>query len=272
MRGIIAYFKKSFLTAMQYKFELFMAYVIPLITLGLFYILLQNPFKNAGYTIVTVDNYGISYLKYAISGIVLSFYPFKILISFCQEMQDIKRVGQLEMLLVSPTGFGKIIGAMFIWRLFFNLIIISPFLIFGVYYIRAHYVFTINQILSMSLVLSLSLVSFFCFALCVTGLILIFDKVVYFVGLCIQVLRVLGDILVPIYLLPEPLKLIAAGLPLRLYLNPLRGIIFNNYSLINIIPYLCKLFIFIIIMGPISVIFFRFCLKKAMTDGILGRY
>ena len=272
MRGIIAYFKKSFLTAIQYKFNIFMACITPLIALGLFYTVSQTFIGNGGNIIVTMDNYSISYFKYAISGIILSYYPFKVLSSFCQEMENAKQVGQLEMLLVSSTSFGKIIGAMFTWKLIFSLMITLPCLIFGAYYIKEYYVFTASQVLLISLVLFLSLMVFFCFVLCVAGFILIFDRVVYFVGLCIQGLRILGDIFIPIYFLPKPLKLIAAGLPLQLYLNPLRGIIFNHYSLINIAPYLCKLLIFIIIMGPISIIFFRFCLKKAMTDGILGRY
>lgn len=272
MRGTIAYFKKSFLTAFQYKFNIFMGYLAPFIGLIILYIYFQTPLKRASNIIVNIDNFSILYFQYAISGVALSFYQLRALRSFCQEMEGAKQVGQLEILLSSSTSFGKIIGAMFLWRLVFSLIVTSPFLILATYLVREYYVFSFFKVLLIIMVLLFSVALFFCFALCIAGLVLVFDRVMYFVGLLIQGFMVLGDIFIPIYLLPDPIKTIAEKVPIRLYLNPLRGIVFNNYSLVDIMPDLYKLFIIIVIMFPISFIFFRLCLKKVMVDGTLGRY
>lgn len=272
MRSIIAYYKKSFLTAAQYKFNIFMGYISPLLIIIMLYLLSYTPFKNSRDIIITMDNYTMSYSEYAISGVIFSMFLFKILTSFCLEIERTKRVGHLEMLLISSTSLERIIVAMFTWRFIFILMMILPYLFFGVFYIRKYYLFTLSQFLLIGLVLLPSVIIYCSYALCISGLVLLYDRIMYFTAFFVQGLRLFGDVFIPISFFPESLKIVIKKIPLHLYCETLRGIVFDNQSLIGILPNLSRLFIIAIILCPISVIFFKLCLKKAMKNGILGRY
>jgi len=272
MRGIIAYIKKSFLIAMRYKFNIFMEYVSPLLLLLILYIVYNAPFKNSGHIIINIDNSTIPYIKYLTSGILFSIFQFRILYMFCKEMEYNKIAGYLEMLIVSSTSFTNIIIAMFTWRSFFNFMVTLPYLIIGLYCIKGYLMITFSKMLLMILVLLLSFVIFCCLALFMAGLVLILDKGLRFVVFFNQALRIIGGIFIPVHLLPKALRIIAEGSPIYIYIKSLRGIVFNNYSLVDIAPDIGKLLIFIAIMCPISIIFLKLCLKKRMIEGTLERY
>ena len=272
MRGVLAYLKKSFLIATRYKLNIFIEYISPIILLFIFYVVYSISFRNGKYIYVSVDNYSITYLKYSVTGILFSVYQFRILYMFCREMEYNKIAGYMETLIISSTGLTKIIIAMFIWRMVFNFLVTLPYLVIGLFLIKGYIALTFSKLLLIVCILLLSFFIFCCMGLFMAGLIIVFDQGLHFAVFFNQVLKLTGGIFIPLYLFPETLRVFLENSPVYIYINLLRGIIFDNYSMVDIIPGISKLLIFMAIMCPVSVIFFNLCIKKSMVEGTLDRY
>ena len=272
MRGIIAYVKKSFLIAMRYKFNIFIEYISPLLLLFIFYVVYNISLRNGKYIYVSIDDYTITYLKYLITGIMFSVYQFRILYMFCREMEHNKIAGYMEMLIISSTGLTKVIVAMFVWRLLFNFLVTLPYLVIGLFCIKGCLALTLSKVLLIAGILLLSFLIFCCMALFMAGLVLIFDQGLRFVVFFNQALKLAGGVFIPLYLFPETLRTLIGNSPVYIYITLLRGIIFDNYSMVDAAPGICKLLIYVVIMLPVSVWFFNICLKKCMIEGTLERY
>jgi ABC-2 type transport system permease protein len=82
----------------------------------------------------------------------------------------------------------------------------------------------------------------------------------------------LGGILFPVEVLPKPFQVIAAILPITHAVKALRELLLARVGFHEIIPLLLNLTIFIALVAPVSILFFRYAVQRAKKDGSLIQF
>ena len=82
----------------------------------------------------------------------------------------------------------------------------------------------------------------------------------------------LGGVYYPITVLPEWLQRFSYVLPITYSLEGMRLALLRGYSWRQLSPNIYALIVFSVIMLPISVLVFRYAIRKAKMDGSLAQY
>ena len=82
----------------------------------------------------------------------------------------------------------------------------------------------------------------------------------------------LGGIVFPVEVLPLPFQYLAELLPITHAVKALRELLLAQMEFQAIIPLLINLVIFILLLSPVSILFFRYAVKRAKIDGSLIQY
>ena len=80
------------------------------------------------------------------------------------------------------------------------------------------------------------------------------------------------NIVFPVEVLPLPFQYLAELLPITHAVKALRELLLAQMEFQAIIPLLINLVIFILLLSPVSILFFRYAVKRAKIDGSLIQY
>ena len=84
--------------------------------------------------------------------------------------------------------------------------------------------------------------------------------------------KFLGGVIFPVEVLPRPFQVVAEVLPMTHAVKALRELLLARMDLADIVPLIIKLIIFIVITVPLSIVFFRYAVKRAKLDGSLVQF
>jgi ABC-2 type transport system permease protein len=82
----------------------------------------------------------------------------------------------------------------------------------------------------------------------------------------------MGGVFFPIEVLPEWLRWISYLIPITYTLKGLRASLLTTADFSQILPHITALFIFSVVLFPLSLFMFRLALRKAKRDGSLTHY
>jgi ABC-2 type transport system permease protein len=264
---ILAFVKRDILVAVSYRFRLILDFGRLFVTLFMFYFI-DKTFGGA--ISPYLERYGGDYFPYVLIGMSASSFVSVGLDAFSDEIRAAQVEGTLEALLCTPTSIYTILIGNSIWS-FLEAFGGTVFLLgTGVIFMGLH--FTFSQFCFVIIVLILTLFAFIAVGMLSASFIMIFKQ-----GNPIGMIfgtssYFLGGIIFPVEVLPRPFQFMAEFLPITHAVKALREILLAQVKLNTIIPVIIKLFIFIAFLSPVSILFFRYAVRRAKKDGSLVQY
>ncbi len=264
---ILAFIKKDFLVVISYRFRLILDFGRLFITLFMFYFIGKT---FGGAISPYLGRYGGDYFPYVLIGLSVSSFVSVGLNAFSSEIRAAQVEGTLEALLCTPTSIYTILVGNSTWSFLEAFGGTALLLGTGVIFMGLH--FTFHQLLFVMIVLILTLFAFIAVGMLSASFIMIFKQ-----GNPIGMIfgtssYFLGGIIFPVEVLPRPFQIMAEALPITHAVKALREILLAQVELDTIIPVIIKLIIFIAFLSPVSILFFRYAVKRAKKDGSLVQY
>ena len=258
-----AFFRKDYLDASSYKVAFAFRF------LGIFFSVLSFFFISRLIPSAAVKDYGGDYFSFVLVGIALSSFIGLGMHEFAGLMRGMQTTGTIETVLSSRTKLSIVLFGSSLWAYLMTILNIGVYFIFGIFVFNVE--FNVN-ILAAIIILVLSTICFSAIGIMAAGMILIFkrgDPLTWVFG---TVSSLLGGTLYPITIMPLWLQKIAMLLPITHALRAMRHAIIQGYSLKALSLDIYLLMFFCLVLVPISLVVFKFALKKAKKDGSLMKY
>ncbi|MBN1291291.1 MAG: ABC transporter permease [Candidatus Latescibacteria bacterium] len=262
-----AFMKKDFLITISYRFAIFLRFGGMFVSLLMLYYIGKTFSGNIS---PYLSRYGGNYFPYVLVGMSVSSFVTVGLGALAREVRSAQVEGTLEALLSTPTSIYTILIGNSLWTFIMALIHTLFFLVLGVLFLKL----TIMPAQAMFgfLILILTFAAFLSIGMLSAAFIMIFKQ-----GNPIQFIfgtssYFLGGVLFPVEILPGPFQFIAAFLPISHAVKAIRELLLARVEIYEIFPLIFKLVIFIVIVTPVSIMFFQYAVKRAKRDGSLVQY
>ena len=190
--------------------------------------------------------------------------------SFSQSIRQGQVTGTLEAMLVTPTRLSTILISSSLWSFAFTsldvvLYLLLGWLLFGVDLSRADW-------LAALVVQVLTIVTFSALGIISASFIMVFKQ-----GNPLDIVlsiasSLLGGVYYPVTVLPAWLQPISALLPITYSLRAMRLAVLQGQGLAALAFDLLALAAFAVVLFPLSLLAFRWALRKARRDGSLTQY
>ena len=264
---IIAFIKRDFFISLSYRFNIILRFGFLVVSLFMFYFIGKT---FSGTISPYLDKYGGDYFPYVLVGLAVSSFVSIGLSSLASDIRNAQVKGTLEALMSTSTSIYTILIGNSLWSFITSFLGSISLLLAGILFIGIKLVFT--QVLITFFILFLTFIAFLSVGMLSASFIMIFKQ-----GNPIGMIfgsssYFLGGIFFPIEVLPEPLKIISAFLPITHSIRALRDLLLARISFVQIYPLIINLLIFIIILAPLSILFFHYSVKRAKRDGSLIQY
>jgi len=269
---LLAFLKKDFLEAISYRFNPLLNAVAMLLSVFLFYFIARI---FSGAASPYLDRYGGDYFPYVLIGLAVSNFVTVGLEALSGQIRRAQTFGTLEALISTPTSIYTILIGNSLWtfltiRSATALARAVALLIVGFAIIHLP-VLWLNALVSFG-VLLLTFAAFLAVGTLSAGFIMIFKRgnpISYFFGWSSFFL---GGVLFPVEVLPRPLQSLAAALPITHAVKAIRELLLARAGIRETAPLIYNLLLFILVLTPVGIVFFRFAVNRAKRDGNLVQY
>lgn len=266
IRKLISFVKKDFIETTNYKFAFLMQFGSIFISLAIFFFL----DKTLGKIVLKeLERYGGDFFSFILIGLAFTNYYSLGLTSFSSNLRNAQLKGTLEALLVTPTPLPLIVFGSSIWAFLFATVKVVLFLLIGSFFFKADLA---NNYLGACLVLVLTIIVFCSIGILSASFIMIFkrgDPIYWIFG---TASNLIAGIYFPVSVLPEFLRKFSVLLPITHSLEAMRLLLLKDYSLGAVWPQVRALILFMIVLLPISMLFFKFAVTIAKQEGSLIQY
>jgi len=264
LRKLFAFLKRDFLINASYK----SAFLFDFITIfssviTFFFIARLFGEKAAAY----LANYGGDYFSFVLIGIAFSGYMSAAMGSFTSAISEEQSYGTLEAIILSPTTISTVLICSSLWKFIFTSFRVIVYLILGWLFFGLD-LSKVNLPASL-IILLLTVISFSGLGILSASCVLIFkraDPVNWLFG---GISRFLSGVYFPIAILPVWLQKISYIIPLTYALEAMRKSLILGSPLKEVAPQILSLFLFSAIFFPLSILSFKFALKRAKKNGSL---
>lgn len=264
---LLAFIKKDFLITVSYRFAFFLRMGSIVISLFMLYFI-GKTFNGA--MSPYLSRYGGNYFPYVLIGMAVSSFVSVGLGALAREIRSAQVQGTLEALLSTPTSIYTVLIGNSLWTFVEALLQTVMLLAAGIIFLNIsihplHYLFAF-------FVLLLTFTSFLIIGMLSAAFIMIFKQ-----GNPIQFIfgtssYFLGGILFPVEVLPNSFQYAAQILPITHAVKAIRELLLAGTDIADVMPLMFNLLIFISIVSPVSICFFRYALKRAKKDGSLVQF
>jgi len=267
LNKIIAFIKRDFSMEVSYRLAFILRLGRILTTVLTFYFISKLFGKGPS---VHLGEYGGEYFPFVLIGIAFSEYLMISLRSFSQSIRHEQVMGTLEAMLATPTRVSTLIIGASIWDFVFTSINIVIYLLLGAVFFGLD--LSNANMFSGIIILILTIISFSSIGIISSAFILMLkkgDPLSWFMGVCFGLL---GGVYFPVSIMPRFLQAFSFLLPITYSLRGLRLALLKGYGFDMLLYEIGALFIFCIVLLPVSIRIFKLALKKAKTDGSLVHY
>ncbi len=264
---VIAFIKRDFFNQVSYKLDFFLGWLGILVQIVTFYFISRLFGKEAG---GYLRDYGGQYFPFVLIGIAFSGYLLNALKDCANNLRLEQLIGTLEMMLVTPTKLSTIIFSMSFWSFIYTSISVFFYLLCGVLFFKLN--LSQANFLSALVVFILTIFSFSSIGVISAAFIVVYkrgDPINWLIG-TFSVL--FGGVYFPVNILPKSLQLISCFLPITHSLKGLRYALLEGYTLNALLPEISMLFVFSVVFLPLSILIFKYAVKKAKINGTLAHY
>lgn len=269
LRKPLAFFKKDFLMEVSYRFSFVLQFGSIFFSVVMFYFVGQL-IGEAPSVQSSISEYGGQYFSFVLIGIAFSNFLSVGLGSFSNGIRAEQMIGTLEAMLVTPTRLPTIILSSSQWSFAFTSIRVGIYLLLGGLFFGVS--FAQASILPALLALVLTVVAFSSLGIISASFIMIFKKGDPIAWVISTSSTLLGGVYYPITILPDWLQALSYLFPITYALRAIRLSLLQGYGFTEIGSDLMALLIFSIVTLPISLLIFRYAVKRAKRDGSLAYY
>jgi ABC-2 type transport system permease protein len=262
---LLAFLKKDFIIDISYKLFFIIKFVNIFLGVVVYYFLSKLiGFDASKY----ISNYSLDYFSYVIIGIAFSGYLNTAINTLSESLKDAQNTGTLEFMLSTPTSIILFLFGSSLWSFIVKSFDVIIYFVFGIFVFGLK----LNNInfLSTILITILTVLSFISFGIFGASLVILYKR--DFSGWINSVFRFLGGVYFPITIFPIGIKVFSYLMPVTYALDGLRLALLKGYSISQLTANILVLSLFIIILTPLSIYFFKFSINKAKKDGTLTEF
>jgi len=262
-----AFLSRDFRLELSYKFSFFLQFFGIFFSVFLFYFLSLLLGQAAS---PYLQEYGGNYFAFVLIGIAFSGYFGVGLSSYAGSIRDAQTTGTLEAMLLTPTRLSTMVLASSLWDYLMTTFRVVVYLAIGVV------VFGLNlgrgNLPAALLVLALTVITFSSLGILSASFIMVFKRGDPVTWLFNSLASLLGGVYYPIGIMPGWLQQIAGLIPVTYALRAMRLALLQGASVSELVPDLAALVGFSVVLLPLSLLAFRFAVRRARVDGSLTHY
>jgi ABC-2 type transport system permease protein len=267
MNKLFAFLKKDFLVTLSYRFNILLSLIGIFLSALMFYFIGKT---FSGAISPYLERYGGDYFPYVLIGIAVSNFVTVGLSALSQQVRSAQVEGTMEALLSTPTSIYTVLIGNSLWSFLSALGSAMALIAAGFLVIR----FEVSALRATAavVVLLLTFLAFLMFGILSASFVIIFkrgDPIGYVFGWSSFLL---GGILFPVEVLPGPLPFLSRFLPITYAIKAIRELLLVRASFQSVFPLVMTLCLFIVVLGPGSLLFFRYAVRRARKDGNLVHY
>ncbi|MBE0428419.1 MAG: ABC transporter permease [Thermoleophilia bacterium] len=269
LRKPLAFLKKDFLMEISYRFSFVLQFASIFFSVVLFYFVGQL-LGEAPSVQRSISEYGGDYFSFVLIGIAFQNFLSVGLGSFSNNIRAEQMIGTLEAMLVSPTRLPTIVLSSSQWSFAFTSIRVGAYLLLGGLFFGVS--FGGARVLPALTALVLTVVAFSSLGIISASFIMIFKKGDPIAWAISTSSTLLGGVYYPITILPDWLQIASYAFPITYALRAIRLSLLQGQGFSQVGGDLGALVIFSAITLPISLLIFRFAVRRAKRDGSLAYY
>ncbi|OGX43221.1 MAG: hypothetical protein A3F87_02010 [Omnitrophica WOR_2 bacterium RIFCSPLOWO2_12_FULL_51_24] len=267
LKRLLALIKKDFLVESSYKFA-FLSNILGVFVSVLSYFFIDKLFGQK--MVSHLEEFGVNYFSYVLLSMAFFSYIGVGLGSFAGRIQSEQSQGTLEAILLTPTGISTILFSMALWNLLFATIDMGIYVILAVFLFKIDFV-NIN-ILSTLVILLLTITSFSGLGILSASFVITFKRGTPLDWVISNVEGLISGVYFPITVLPGWLQFMAKFFPITYAIRAVELAVYRGYSLFQLRKEIAFLFLFSLLLLPLSLAVFKYALRRARMDGSLTQY
>jgi ABC-2 type transport system permease protein len=268
-RKPLAFFKKDFLMEVSYRFSFVLQFASIFFSVVMFYFV-GKLLSEAPSVQRSISEYGGEYFAFVLIGIAFQNFLSVGLGSFSNSIRAEQMIGTLEAMLVTPTRLSTIVLSSSQWSFAFTSIRVGIYLLLGGLFFGVS--FGDANILPALTALVLTVIAFSSLGIISASFIMIFKRGDPLAWAISTSSTLLGGVYYPISILPDWLQTLSYLFPITYALDAIRLSLLQGYGFSGIATDLLALVAFSAITLPLSLLAFRYAVKRAKRDGSLAYY
>ncbi len=266
-RKPMAFVKKSYLSAISYKLSFVMELFNIILSVAVFFFM-SKLFGTA--FIPYLKAYGGDYFSFVLIGIALSDYLSLAMGSMASTIQGGQVMGTLEALLATPTEIPTIVISSSLYSFIWTSIRVIVYLIVGALGFKLN--LASANYGGALLILVLTIIAFSSMGIISASFIMVLKRGDPISWVFTNLSWLVGGLYYPVEVLPAWLQKLSVFLPLTYSLSGMRLALIKGYSLAQLSTQIWALVIFAAVMLPISIMGFKYAVRRAKLDGSLTQY
>ena len=267
MKKPLIFLWRDFIQETSYKLS-FAMQIIGIFSSILVYFFLSKLFGDAGTHYL--KPYGGNYFSFVLIGVAFFSYLGVSVQAISSSIREGQTLGTLEALLITQTEIPTIIVSSSLYGFLWASFKVAVYLFLGVA------VFGIDigraNLAGAFLLLFLTITSFTSVGIISASFVMVLKRGDPVGWLFTSLSALLGGLYYPVSVLPDWVQHIAYLLPVTYALEGMRLALLKGYSINELLPNIFALVIFSCIMMPLSIISFKYAVKKAKKEGSLTQY
>ncbi len=213
---------------------------------------------------------GHSYFSFALVGVAFFDYMSVALNTFDQAIEEARRTGTLEALLVTDTSLPTILAGSAVYPFVVESLRTGVYMLWG----TLLFGFSVGQAnwLGAVIVLAVSILAFAGMGILSAGYLMLFKRGNPAKWLLLGASGVLGGMMYPVSVLPHSLQIFSRLLPITYSLEGLRAALLDGAGIAALWPSIAALAAFAIVLLPVSFVVFAWALRRTKINGTLSHY
>ncbi len=267
MRKVWAFLRRDWYIERSYRVALFLRFFSIFFRVFIFYFLGR---LVSGEAIPALKPYGGDYFAFALIGIAFSGYFGVGLSSFASNLRNAQTTGTLEAMLLTPTRPSVIIVASCLWDYLLTTVYTLLHLLVGAVFLGVD--FGRGNYPAALLILVLATIAFSSLGIVAASFVMVLKRGDPIAWLFNTVAVLLGGVYYPVEVLPRWLQVLSAFLPVTYALRAMRQALLMGASTRALLPDILILTLFCLLLTPLSLLAFRFAVRRARIEGSLAQY
>ncbi len=262
-----AFIKKDFQNVASYKLALCLNFFSIFIGI-LSYFFIDKLF---GQKIVPhLAEFGVNYFAYILLSMAFYGYIGVGMGSFTNQIRNEQLLGTLEATLLTPTKVSTILFSMALWNLILASLDVMVYILLGVFLFKLN--FSNVNILSSLVILFLTIISFSGLGILAACFIMIFKRGNPIGGVITGIEGLISGVYFPVSILPGWLQTVAMFFPITYAIRAIELAVWQGYAVSQLYREILALVLFSLLLLPLSLVLFRYSLRKARQDGSLAQF
>jgi ABC-2 type transport system permease protein len=190
--------------------------------------------------------------------------------SFSERIRAEQQQGTLEAVLLTPTGISTILLSLVLWNLILATVDMLIYIVLAIFLFKIR--FADINLASTVVIFILTIASFSSLGIISASFIMVFKRGNPFSWILGSLEGLIGGVYFPITVLPQWLQFLSKFFPITYAIQAIQLAVYKGYTLSQLLLETSLLFLFSVVLLPLSLVSFKFSLGKARREGSLGQY